>query len=128
MRILQYLNPSFATRLLPWLELNSNNLYLSNENYIQIYNHNRGQKRLSKPTKSIVCGEHDITRFVVKGNLLIIGSKHQVFARNMKDKSNYKMKTFVGHSKSVYCVEALGDVVLSGSRDRSIKVSYYWLD
>ena len=46
-----------------------------------------------------------------------------MFARNIKDKSNYKMKTFIGHSKSVYCVEALGGVVLSGSRDRSIKVS-----
>lgn len=115
--------PCFVTRLLPWLELNSNNLYLSNENCIQIYNHNRGQKRLVKPIKSIVCGEHDITRFVVKDNWLIVGSKHQVLAWNVKDKSYYKMKTFIGHSKSVYCVESLGGVVLSGSRDRSIKVT-----
>ncbi|CAB3999277.1 F-box WD repeat-containing 4 [Paramuricea clavata] len=112
----------FHNKLLPWLELNSNSLYLSNENCIQIYNHTRGQKRLAKPVASITCGEHDVTRFVVKDDLLVSGSKNQVSAWNIKDKSYCKINTFVGHTKSVYCVETLGEVVLSGSRDRSIKI------
>jgi WD40 repeat protein len=77
---------------------------------------------LAKPVASITCGEHDVTRFVVKDDLLVSGSKNQVSAWNIKDKSYCKINTFVGHTKSVYCVETLGEVVLSGSRDRSIKV------
>ncbi len=114
-----------ATRLLPWLEINSSSLYLSNENSIQIYNPNRGQKRVSKPVASINCGEHDVTRFIVKDDLLVSASKDQVSAWNIKDKLYRKIMTFVGHTKSVYCVEMLGEVVLSGSRDRSIKVKNY---
>jgi WD40 repeat protein len=87
-----------------------------------MYSPNRGQKRLANPIASIPCGEHDVTRFVVKDNLLVSGSKDEVTAWNIKDKSHSKIMTFVGHTKSVYCVEMLGDVVLSGSRDRSIKV------
>lgn len=58
----------------------------------------------------------------MKDDLLVSGSKNQVSAWNIKDKSYCKINTFVGHTKSVYCVETLGEVVLSGSRDRSIKV------
>mgnify|MGYP002804090912 FL=1 len=112
----------FQNKLLPWLQYNSTCLYLSHENCIQIYNPNRKQKRLAKPIATIACGEHDVTRFIVKDNLLVSGSKDQVTAWNIKGRSHCKLMTFVGHTKPVYCVEMLGDVILSGSRDRSIKI------
>ena len=115
----------FAIRLLPWLQLNASSLYLSNENCIQVYNNTRGHKRLAKPIASVACGEHDVTRFVVKDDLLVSGSKNHVLAWTVKDRSYGKKKTFVGHTKTVYCVEALGHILLSGSRDRSIKVQNF---
>ncbi|XP_028406652.1 F-box/WD repeat-containing protein 4-like [Dendronephthya gigantea] len=112
----------FCDKLLPWLQLNSSNLYVSNENCIQVYNHYRRQLKAARPVASIIVGEHDVTRFVVKKNLLVSGSKNYVTVWNMKDKSLSKLNTFLGHTKCVYCVDVFGNLILSGSRDRSIKI------
>lgn len=68
---------------------------------------------------------NDIVRFVVKKDMVVSccdGKKVTVW--NIKDKLYKKWVTFHGHTKPVYCVDVLGDVVISGSRDRSIKVHY----
>lgn len=96
---------------------------MSNENCIQVYNHHQRQLKTARPVASIIVGEHDVTRFVAKKNILVSGSKNYVSVWSMKDKSFSNLKTFVGHTKCVYCVDVLGDVILSGSRDRSIKVN-----
>lgn len=113
----------FHKRFLPWLQLSQSGLFISKENAIKTFNHHQGKKKASKPISTIVCGKDDVVRFVVKNNVLVSGNMgNMVSVWDIMDKPYSKLTTFFGHTKSVYCVDILGDIVISGSRDRSIKV------
>lgn len=108
------------------MQLKHSSLFVSEENGIKTFSHHRGKRRTTKPISSIVCGTDDVARFVVKKDRLVSACMGKtVTVWNIKDKPYSKRTTFQGHTMPVYCVDILGDVILSGSRDRSIKVHLY---
>lgn len=112
----------FCEKLLPWLQLDHNILFVSKENGIEVFNHHQAKKKASKPVSSIITNE--IVRFVVKQGMLVSGCMGKtVTVWNTKDNKRYKKRVaFHGHTKPVYCVDVLDDIAISGSRDRSVKI------
>ena len=65
---------------------------------------------------------NDITRFVKRGNLVYSASLDKTICVWIVGRKSKRIAKIVGHDKDVCCVQANRDIIVSGSRDQSLKV------
>ena len=82
------------------------------------------RKNSSIPVCSVSCGRDDVERFVFKNNQVLCGGIGKtVKLWWLKNNSFGNMASFNGHNHRIFCVDISDDLVFSGSKDCTVKVS-----
>ncbi|XP_052773792.1 F-box/WD repeat-containing protein 4-like [Mya arenaria] len=112
------------TRLIPWMQYNQNVLWISGKNGIRSFDvRETGRPRERKGKRLQLPNRHDVTRFVVKDNILLSGCRDgSVYAFDTSNgqciQTLYKL-----HDTDAQAVDFHGDYIVSGSRDKTVKVT-----
>ncbi|NXV83611.1 FBXW4 protein, partial [Atlantisia rogersi] len=114
--------PLSSTFLMPWMELDGEYLYLSQAENIQAYRVSPGGTGLQRHPQAIFSGhQEDVCRFVLVNSHIVSGGGDGNIVLH-KIRGSYSFK-FSAHEQEVNCVDFQGGLIVSGSRDRTAKVS-----
>ncbi|XP_068255740.1 F-box/WD repeat-containing protein 4 isoform X2 [Nyctibius grandis] len=107
--------------LMPWMELDSEYLYLSQAENIQAYRLCPGGTGLQRHPQAIFSGhQEDVCRFVLVNSHIVSGGGDGNIVLH-KIHGSYSVK-FSAHEQEVNCVDFQDGLIVSGSRDRTAKV------
>uniref|UniRef100_A0A8C4ZWR7 F-box and WD repeat domain containing 4 n=1 Tax=Gadus morhua TaxID=8049 RepID=A0A8C4ZWR7_GADMO len=109
-------------KLLPWLQLDGDALFLSQAAEIGAY-HLR-QDRGGRHTRNLVAvfsgHRGDVCRFTLTDSHLISGgSDGKILVHNRRGHGRVEL---LGHNQEVNCLDARGGLIVSGSRDRTARI------
>ncbi|XP_068597216.1 F-box/WD repeat-containing protein 4 [Brachionichthys hirsutus] len=105
--------------LLPWLQLDDGTLFLSQAADIRAYHlrHGRPQR---KPFETFSGHKGDVCRFVVtESHLISSGSDGRILVRSRRSGTTVDLS---GHNQEVNCIDAKDGLIVSGSRDRTVRI------
>ncbi|XP_033122456.1 F-box/WD repeat-containing protein 4-like [Anneissia japonica] len=111
----------FKSQLMPWLQLQNEHLYMSHGASLRCY-HIRKNGSLSRHPL-LICNKHtyDICHFVVNDGYIVTGGRdHQINIWKLTRGPNVQfIRSLIGHSCKVSCIDSQDGLVLSGSADHS---------
>ncbi|XP_015203068.2 F-box/WD repeat-containing protein 4 isoform X2 [Lepisosteus oculatus] len=107
--------------LLPWLQLDSSVLYLSQAADIRAYQLRADGGGLQRKPLAVFSGhQEDVCRFVLTDSHLIsAGGDGKIILHQRR--SSFSVE-YCAHNQEVNCVDSRGGVIVSGSRDRTARV------
>ncbi|XP_019737758.1 F-box/WD repeat-containing protein 4 isoform X2 [Hippocampus comes] len=111
----------WKTKLLPWIQLDGDTLFLSQAAEIRSYPLRHGCKKIRyNPVKVYSGHQADVCRFVLTDSHLISGgSDGKILVHNRRSDSTMKL---FGHNQEVNCIDSRNELIVSGSRDQTIKI------
>ncbi|XP_034537781.1 F-box/WD repeat-containing protein 4 [Notolabrus celidotus] len=111
----------WKTKLLPWLQLDGDTVFLSQAADIKVYRQRQDSGRLQRSPFEIYSGHKgDVCRFVLTDSHLISGgSDGKILVHSRK--SNMSME-LSGHNQEVNCLDSKDGLIISGSRDRTARI------
>ncbi|KAJ0004641.1 hypothetical protein NQD34_010855 [Periophthalmus magnuspinnatus] len=107
--------------LLPWLQIDGNILFLSQAAEIRAHRvHQNAKKILSQPFQIYSGHNGDVCRFVLNNSYLISsGSDGTIVVHSRRSGAQTKLP---GHSQEINCLDSRDEIIISGSRDTTVKV------
>ncbi|KAK3777873.1 hypothetical protein RRG08_038119 [Elysia crispata] len=110
-------------RQIPWLCKWENSLWLSRSSCIHFFHCHRHGRVVEDKTRCLQGGNEDLTRFVVKDNIIVSGCRDgSVCWWETKDAKNCLMYSNKVHRSETHCVDFTDSLIVSGSRDTTCKV------
>ncbi|XP_035806907.1 F-box/WD repeat-containing protein 4 isoform X8 [Amphiprion ocellaris] len=111
----------WKTKLLPWLQLDGDTLFLSQAANIGAYHLHQGTRRLLRNPFQIYSGHQgDVCRFAVTdSNLISGGSDGKILVHNRRNHVSLELS---GHNQEVNCIDSKDGLIISGSRDRTVRI------
>ncbi|TNN86252.1 F-box/WD repeat-containing protein 4 [Liparis tanakae] len=115
------INLKWKTKLLPWLQLDGNVLFLSQAADIGAYRLGTDSGKLQRKSLEIYSGHTgDVCRFVLTDSHLISGgSDGKILVHSRRRDMSIALS---GHNQEVNCLDSKGGLIVSGSRDRTTRV------
>ncbi|KAM6916548.1 F-box/WD repeat-containing protein 4 isoform 3-T3 [Xenentodon cancila] len=111
----------WKTKLLPWLQLDQDVLYLSQASNIGAYHLHQASKKLQQSAFKIYSGHKgDVCRFVITDSHLISGGSDGKIL--IHSRGSDVTLGFIGHSQEVNCLDSKDELIISGSRDRTARI------
>lgn len=107
--------------LLPWLQMDGNILFLSQAAEIRAHRvHQDRKKILSQPIQIFSGHTDDVCRFVLNSSYLISGgSDGTIVVHSRRSGTQTRLP---GHSQEINCLDSRDKLIISGSRDATVKV------
>ncbi|XP_062850877.1 F-box/WD repeat-containing protein 4 [Trichomycterus rosablanca] len=118
----------WKVNLLPWLQLDGDVLYLSQASDIGAYHLRRAEGRKFQHNRVAVFSGHqeDVCRFTVTDSYVVsAGGDGKII---IYDKTGDCSVEYYGHNQEVNCIDSKGDLIISGSRDKTAKMWTLSLD
>uniref|UniRef100_A0A3Q2Q6R0 F-box and WD repeat domain containing 4 n=1 Tax=Fundulus heteroclitus TaxID=8078 RepID=A0A3Q2Q6R0_FUNHE len=111
----------WKTKLLPWLQLDEDVLYLSQAAKIGAYPLHHDSRRLQRNPVEIFSGHKgDVCRFVLTDSHLISGgSDGRIMVHSRRSHMSLGL---TGHSQEVNCLDSKNGLIISGSRDQTARM------
>ncbi|XP_076598932.1 F-box/WD repeat-containing protein 4 [Chaetodon auriga] len=111
----------WKTKLLPWLQLDGDKLFLSQAADIGAYRLHQDSGRLHcKPFEIYSGHKGDVCRFVVMDSHLISGgSDGKILVHSRRSDVSMELS---GHDQEVNCLDSKDGLIISGSRDRTTRI------
>ncbi|XP_056903897.1 F-box/WD repeat-containing protein 4 [Takifugu flavidus] len=111
----------WKTKLLPWLQLDGDTLFLSQAGEIGAYHLRQASSKFSRKPKETYSGHKgDVCRFSLTDSHLISGgSDGKILVYN---RGNYKSVELSGHKQEVNCLDTKNGLIISGSRDQTTRI------
>ncbi|XP_069030817.1 F-box/WD repeat-containing protein 4 isoform X3 [Embiotoca jacksoni] len=111
----------WKTKLLPWLQLDGDALYLSLAADVGAYHLRRDSGRLQRSPFKIYSGHRgDVCRFVLTDSGLITAdSDGRILVHSRRSDASVEL---LGHDQEVNCLDCKDGLVISGSRDRTARI------
>ncbi|XP_048362596.1 F-box/WD repeat-containing protein 4 isoform X2 [Sphaerodactylus townsendi] len=107
--------------LMPWMQLDSDYLYVSQAEDIQAYWLRPNRTGFQRCPHAVFSGhQEDVCRFVLANGHIVSGGGDGNIALH-KLNSSFSFK-FLAHDQEVNCVDCQEGIIVSGSRDRTAKV------
>ena len=114
---------------MPWIQLGrSQQLYVAQAADVILYQNSKRNKGQSpwQPVKTFSGHHGDVSKFVIVGGQLVSCSMdNSVRAWNLKTGKCDGL--YVGHDGDVHSVDCFDDVIVTGSRDKTVKVLFLLL-
>ncbi|KAM8923858.1 F-box/WD repeat-containing protein 4 isoform 2-T2 [Pelodytes ibericus] len=120
-RCLQDTQLKWKRNLMPWIQVSREFLYLSQAEEIRAYQlrpHRSGLQR--RPFVVFPAHQEDVCRFVINNSHIVSGGGDGKIALH-KVHSSVSIQ-FTAHEQDVNCVDCVGGIIVSGSRDRTARV------
>lgn len=107
---------------MPWMQLEDSSLYLSQANFILAYQFRPDGASLNRRPFRVFAGhDEDVCHFVLANSHIIsAGGDGKIGVHKIH--STFTVK-YSAHEQEVNCVDCKGGIIVSGSRDRTAKVS-----
>nr|XP_040034146.1 F-box/WD repeat-containing protein 4 isoform X3 [Gasterosteus aculeatus aculeatus] len=111
----------WKTKLLPWLQLDGNVLFLSHAADIRAYRLRPDSGRLQRNPFEIYSGHKgDVCRFVLTDSHLISGgSDGRILVHSRRRDKTLELS---GHNQEVNCLDSKNGLIVSGSRDQTTRI------
>ncbi|XP_029962726.1 F-box/WD repeat-containing protein 4 [Salarias fasciatus] len=111
----------WKTKLLPWLQLDGDTLFVSQAADIRAHRIRRESGRLQQRPSRIYSGHRgDVCRFVsTPSHLISGGSDGRILVHSRRAGGSAELP---GHSQEVHCLDCREDLIVSGSRDRTVRI------
>ncbi|XP_045912075.1 F-box/WD repeat-containing protein 4-like [Micropterus dolomieu] len=111
----------WKTKLLPWLQLDWDTLFLSQAADIGAYHLWQDSGRLQRKPFEIYSGHKgDVCRFVLTDSHLISGgSDGKILVHSRRSDMSIELS---GHNQEVNCLDSKDGLIVSGSRDQTARV------
>ncbi|KAM7408034.1 hypothetical protein PAMA_001946 [Pampus argenteus] len=111
----------WKTKLLPWLQLDGDVLFLSQAADIGVYHLRKDYGRLQRHPLKIYSGHKgDVCRFVLTDSHLISGgSDGKILVHSRRSDMSLELS---GHNQEVNCLDSKEDLIISGSRDQTARI------
>ncbi|XP_078016782.1 F-box/WD repeat-containing protein 4 isoform X3 [Epinephelus lanceolatus] len=111
----------WKTKLLPWLQLDGDTLFLSQAADIGAYHLHKDSGRLQRNPYEIYSGHKgDVCRFVLTDSHLISGgSDGKILVHSRRSDMLVELS---GHNQEVNCLDSKDRLIISGSRDRTARI------
>lgn len=111
----------WKTKLLPWLQLDRDILFMSQAADIQAYHIHRESGRLQQRPSQVYLGHRgDVCRFIcTQSHLISGGSDGQILIHSRRADFSVEL---LGHNQEVHCLDCREDLIISGSRDRTVRI------
>uniref|UniRef100_A0A8P4GME3 F-box and WD repeat domain containing 4 n=1 Tax=Dicentrarchus labrax TaxID=13489 RepID=A0A8P4GME3_DICLA len=111
----------WKTKLLPWLQMDRDTLFLSQAADIGAYHLRQDSGRLQHKPFEIYSGhEGDVCRFVLTDSHLISGgSDGKILVHSRRRNMSMELS---GHNQEVNCLDSKDGLIISGSRDRTTRI------
>ncbi|XP_041124536.1 F-box/WD repeat-containing protein 4 [Polyodon spathula] len=111
----------WKNNLLPWIQLDSDVMYLSQAADIRAYQLRPDSGGLQRKPVAVYSGHwEDVCRFIVTESHLISAGVDGKIILHQKQGS-FSME-YSAHNQEVNCIDSKGGVIVSGSRDRTARV------
>jgi len=107
---------------LPWLQLTDQNLWISYSNIVKCYTKKRDGRLQEHSHKTIRGQSGDVTKFVVRDGVLVSGSRDGSIQSHCCETGNRISKLKHCHTSDIHSVDFHTDVIVSGSRDATVKL------
>ncbi|XP_013359548.1 PREDICTED: F-box/WD repeat-containing protein 4 isoform X4 [Chinchilla lanigera] len=106
---------------MPWMQLEDNSLYISQANFILAYQFRPDGASLNRRPLGVFAGhDEDVCHFVLANSHIIsAGGDGKIGVHKIH--STFAVK-YSAHEQEVNCVDCKGNIIVSGSRDRTAKV------
>lgn len=111
----------WKTKLMPWLQVDGNVLFLSQAADIGAYHLRQDSGRLQRNPFEIYSGHKgDVCRFVLSDSHLISsGTDGKILVHSRRSDMSVELS---GHNQEVTCLDCKDRLIISGSRDRTARV------
>lgn len=113
----------YGSKLLPWVQREGDTLWLSVGNVIRKFSLQDNGIRLREHTLGRLQGlSSDVTRFVIKNELCVSGCREgsiSIWETSSRVQLLHHKKI---HNSDTQCVDFVDDIVVSGSKDKTVKV------
>ncbi|XP_041644757.1 F-box/WD repeat-containing protein 4 [Cheilinus undulatus] len=111
----------WKTKLLPWLQLDGDILFLSQAAEIGAYYQRQDSRKLQRNPFEIYSGHKgDVCRFVLtESDLISGGSDGKILVHSRKSDTSMELS---GHNQEVNCLDSKDGLIISGSRDRTARI------
>ncbi|XP_061767001.1 F-box/WD repeat-containing protein 4 isoform X2 [Nerophis ophidion] len=110
----------WKTKLLPWLQLDGDTLFLSQAADIRAYRLEQKCRTLRKPVEIYSGHRADVCKFVVTDSHLISGgSDGKIVVHNRRTHNSTQLS---GHHQEINCIDSKDGLIISGSRDQTTRV------
>ena len=110
--------------LMPWIQLGRpHQLYVAEAADVILYQSSKRNKGQSswQPVKTLSGHHGDVCKFVIIGGQLVTCSMDNS-VRTWNLQTSKCDGLFLGHASDVHSVDCFDDVIVSGSRDKTVKV------
>ncbi|XP_054652192.1 F-box/WD repeat-containing protein 4 isoform X4 [Dunckerocampus dactyliophorus] len=111
----------WKTKLLPWLQLDGDTLYLSQAADIRAYRLQQNCRRIQRKPVQIYSGHQaDVCRFVLTDSHLISGgSDGKILVHSRRSHTSMQLS---GHNQEINCIDSKDGLIVSGSRDQTTQI------
>ncbi|XP_046348031.1 F-box/WD repeat-containing protein 4-like [Haliotis rufescens] len=109
-------------RLLPWLQHDDSRLFFSSKNCIKQYQVLKNGHLRENSQRHLRGPKEDVCRFVNKNNLTVCGCRDGT-VMGWETSSGCQLFNYKLHSSDAQCVDIIETLVVSGSRDATVKVT-----
>ncbi|XP_034040318.1 F-box/WD repeat-containing protein 4 [Thalassophryne amazonica] len=108
-------------KLLPWLQLDGDMLFLSQAADIRVYQVRRDRDRLHPKPSAVYSGHKgDVCRFSLTDSHLVSGgSDGKIRIHSRRSNTSVELS---GHNQEVNCLDLRSGLIVTGSRDRTARV------
>ncbi|KAF7656774.1 hypothetical protein LDENG_00036180 [Lucifuga dentata] len=112
---------SWKIKLLPWLQLDGNLLFLSQAADIGVYSLRQDNGRLQRKPVTFYSGHKgDVCHFALTDSHLISGgSDGKILVHSRRSDVSVEL---AGHNQEVTCLDSRDGLIISGSRDRTARI------
>ncbi|XP_070697127.1 F-box/WD repeat-containing protein 4 [Pempheris klunzingeri] len=111
----------WKTKLLPWLQLDGDALFLSQAADIGAYHLHQDSRRLQRYPFEVYSGHKgDVCRFVLTASHLISGGSDGKIL--VHSRMNDMLMELSGHNQEVNCLDSKDKLIISGSRDQTARI------
>ncbi|XP_056005503.1 F-box/WD repeat-containing protein 4-like isoform X2 [Ostrea edulis] len=111
---------NFSGRQLPWVQYHDGKVLVSSKNVIQTFNPVRGKRWKVNKTNSLYKLQRDVTKFVIKEERIVSGCLDGSI--HVWESNGAHTVVTNAHSMDTQAVDCHKSIVVSGSRDATVKV------
>ncbi|XP_041369377.1 F-box/WD repeat-containing protein 4-like [Gigantopelta aegis] len=112
-----------SSRLMPWMQYEKQTIWISTQNVIRCFRLKQNGYLAENSQHRLEGFRDDVSRFVIKKDLLVAGCRDGSIGGWSTSTGSMLFHFLKVHTGDTQCVDLLGDLLISGSRDCHVKIT-----